>query len=249
MTSPLLTDDSTAPLADQTRNTHAAERPDPSWLTRQEICAAHGLSLRALRRWRKDGLVERHCQDRQTFYRLTQTPAPPAPTAEPDTEQGWMDVIPIRTGRRQPEAPRHGEPARLASLLKIALEQRDAALEAQRLAATAQEALTGRLDGLQLRFDEALRQRDEIMQQRKRLQSERDELARKLTLAIRQRDAAIVARAEAVHRSDELACELNLANAERDKLTRRREALIARLDRTVQHKSACPQDKGSQPAS
>jgi hypothetical protein len=227
---------------------------DPSrgegWLSRRAFCAQHVLSVRALRRLRKQGQVEHLQQDKLSFYRMVEAePEPePEPEAEPEavpaegvdtgaeTDQAWLDVIPIRTARKSREAPRQGEAARLESLLRLALEQREEALEASRAAAQRQREVGERLEALQERFDESIKQRDEAVKARKRLQGERDELARKLALAIRQRDAAIVGRAEATHRNDELACELNLAHAERDKLTRRREELIARLDRTVQQR-------------
>lgn len=217
------------------------------WLSRRDFCAQHGLSVRALRRLRKQGQVEHRQEDKFSYYRMVEVQEGESARVEtgqgeegvstgPETDQAWLDVIPIRTARKSPSAPRQGEAARLESLLRLALEQREEALEANRAAAAHQRELSERLEALQERFDESIKQRDEAIKARKRLQAERDELARKLALAIRQRDAAIVARAEASHRNDELACELNLAHAERDKLVRRREALIGRLDRTVQQR-------------
>ncbi len=230
---------------------HEASAPAPvpssdeGWMTRQDICAKLGVSVRTLRRLRKQEKLERRIDGCQAFYRLV--PGSNEETAEPDdTEKAWLDVVPIRTGRRAEKTEPTNKPktapdspidaGRLTGLLRLALDQRDQSRQARDESNKRQEETQERLDNLQSKLEEVIEQRNEARRAHKRVQVEREELTAKVSRLMNQRDDSMVARAEAEHQRDELACELNLAEVERDMLAKRRDELIARLDQTVRQR-------------
>lgn len=210
----------------------------PMWMTRRELCEHFGVSVRTLRKLTNLGAVERRFVDRKALYRplvgkseLTAHPDLDLGTDDLDdpdrrapalvtitAERDLDDAVPGRPILTDDERPRRAadrDAARLLSVAKAALKQRD------RLSAQNAEIIAER-DALReqlVRVEAAVtRARDQRLHAE--AQSERN---------AEQRDRAVTQR-------DALLDRLDRVLDQRDKATGQRDALLARLEDVIEQR-------------
>ena len=222
---------SSMPIAEEKKGADVV----PMWMTRRELCEHFGVSVRTLRKLTKHGAVERRFVDKKALYRPLVGKSELA--AHPDLDLGSDDLdnpdrraptlvaiqidrelddavpgTPLLTDDQRPRRAADRDAARLLSVAKAALRQRDRLMDEKSEVEGERDALREKLMRVEAAVERALEQRTRADDKALRAAEQRDR-------AITQRDALL-------DRLDRLL-------DQRDKATEQRDELLARLDDVI----------------
>jgi hypothetical protein len=221
---------SSMPIAEENKGADVV----PMWMTRRELCEHFGVSVRTLRKLTKLGAVERRFVDKKALYRplVTKTELAAHPDLDlrsegrddPDRSPPTLVAItthpvpddaipgtPLLTDDHRPRRAADRDAARLLSVAKAALKQRDRLADEKADVVAERDALREKLMRVETAVERAHEQRvqaDERAQraadQRDRATTQRDALLDRLDRVLDQRDKATEQRDELLSRLDDV---------------------------------------------